>query len=223
MSLPEKTRLLDSLFADCRLLPLLNIERMADVLPLADALSAGGINTLEITLRTPLGIDAIALLRAERPSLTVGAGTVLDASQFAAVQAAGAAFVVTPGVTQELLELGCDAQIPLLPGIATASELMQGYRLGYRRFKVFPAEIAGGVGLLKAFAGPFRDAAFCPTGGVTADNLRAYLALPNVMAAGGSWIAPPQLIAAGRWQEITALAQAAVSAGQAGERNVNRS
>ena len=214
MSLPEKTCLLDSLFADCRLLPLLNIERLTDVLPLADALSAGGVNTLEITLRTPLGIDAIALLRAERPTLTIGAGTVLDASQFAGVQAAGAAFVVTPGCTEELLEAGRDGLIPLLPGIATASELMQGYRLGYRRFKLFPAEIAGGVGLLKAFAGPFRDAAFCPPGGVTADNLGAYLAQPNVMAVGGSWIAPPQLIAAGRWQEITALVQAAVAADQ---------
>lgn len=214
-SLTEKTQMLDDLFSQSRLLPLLNIERLEDVLPLADALAEGGVTTLEITLRTALGIDAIALLRAERPALTVGAGTVLGADQFAAVLAAGAQFVVTPGCTDELLQCGIDAPVPLLPGIATASELMVGYRLGYRRFKLFPAHILGGAGLLKAFSGPFKDVRFCPTGGVSQDNLAAYLALSNVMAVGGSWVAPPDLIARARWSEITSLARAAGQVGSA--------
>lgn len=214
-SLTEKTQMLDDLFSQSRLLPLLNIERLEDVLPLADALAEGGVTTLEITLRTALGIDAIALLRAERPALTVGAGTVLGADQFAAVLAAGAQFVVTPGCTDELLQCGIDGPVPLLPGIATASELMVGYRLGYRRFKLFPAHILGGPGLLKAFSGPFKDVRFCPTGGVSQDNLAAYLALSNVMAVGGSWVAPPDLIAHARWAEITSLARAAGQVGSA--------
>ncbi|WP_341707181.1 bifunctional 4-hydroxy-2-oxoglutarate aldolase/2-dehydro-3-deoxy-phosphogluconate aldolase [Halopseudomonas sp.] len=214
-SLTEKTQMLDDLFSQSRLLPLLNIERLEDVLPLADALAEGGVTTLEITLRTALGIDAIALLRAERPALTVGAGTVLGADQFAAVLAAGAQFVVTPGCTDELLQCGIDGPVPLLPGIATASELMVGYRLGYRRFKLFPAHILGGAGLLKAFSGPFKDVRFCPTGGVSQDNLAAYLALSNVMAVGGSWVAPPDLIARSRWAEITSLARAAGQVGSA--------
>ncbi|BDX19359.1 2-dehydro-3-deoxy-phosphogluconate aldolase [Halopseudomonas aestusnigri] len=213
--LSEKTQMLDSLFSRSPLLPLLNIERLEDVLPLADALAEGGITTLEITLRTALGIDAIALLRSQRPALTVGAGTVLAAEQFEAVLAAGAQFVVTPGCTDELLQCGLEAAVPLLPGIATASELMSGYRLGYRRFKLFPAQILGGVGLLRAFAGPFRDVRFCPTGGVSQANLAEYLALPNVMAVGGSWVAPAELVAQQRWGEITALACAAGQVGSA--------
>lgn len=213
--LSEKTQMLDSLFSRSPLLPLLNIERLEDVLPLADALAEGGITTLEITLRTALGIDAIALLRSQRPALTVGAGTVLAAEQFEAVLAAGAQFVVTPGCTDELLQCGLEAAVPLLPGIATASELMSGYRLGYRRFKLFPAQILGGVGLLRAFAGPFRDVRFCPTGGVSQANLAEYLALPNVMAVGGSWVAPAELVAQQRWGEITALARAAGQVGSA--------
>lgn len=213
--LSEKTQMLDTLFSRSPLLPLLNIERLDDVLPLADALAEGGITTLEITLRTALGIEAIALLRSQRPALTVGAGTVLAAEQFQAVLAAGAQFVVTPGCTDELLQCGLDASVPLLPGIATASELMSGYRLGYRRFKLFPAQILGGVGLLKAFAGPFRDVRFCPTGGVSQANLAEYLALPNVMAVGGSWVAPAELVAQRRWGEITALARAAGQVGSA--------
>lgn len=213
--LSEKTQMLDSLFSRSPLLPLLNIERLEDVLPLADALAEGGITTLEITLRTALGIDAIALLRSQRPALTVGAGTVLAAAQFEAVLAAGAQFVVTPGCTDELLQCGLEAAVPLLPGIATASELMSGYRLGYRRFKLFPAQILGGVGLLRAFAGPFRDVRFCPTGGVSQANLAEYLALPNVMAVGGSWVAPAELVAQQRWGEITALARAVGQVGSA--------
>lgn len=206
---------LDALFAEVTLLPVINIEREADILPLADALAAGGITTLEITLRTPLGLSAIALLRRERPQLCIGAGTVTDAAQFAAVEQAGAHFAVTPGITEELLQLGLNSRIPLLPGIASASEILAGYRLGYRRFKVFPAHVLGGPSLLKAFAGPFQDVRFCPTGGIGQQSISDYLALDNVMAVGGSWVAPKTSIAAADWAEITRLSLAATAlAGQ---------
>lgn len=207
MRLVENTLNLDRIFAAQRLLPVLSIQREKDILPLADALLAGGVTTLEITLRTPLAIPAIRLLAAERPELCVGAGTVLDGRQFQLVLDAGARFVVAPGSTTELLTLGLNSPVPLLPGIATASEIMMGYGMGYRRFKLFPAEVCGGVGLLKAFAGPFREVQFCPTGGVTQHKLPGYLELPNVMAVGGSWMAPPALVEAGDWAAITRLCQ----------------
>lgn len=207
MRLVENTLNLDRIFAGQRLLPVLSIRREGDILPLADALAAGGINTLEITLRTPLAISAIRLLAAERPGLCVGAGTVLDGRQFQAVLDAGARFVISPGCTHELLTLGLTSPVPFLPGIASASEIMMGYGMGYRRFKLFPAELCGGVGLLKAFSGPFGDVQFCPTGGVTQQKLPDYLALANVMAVGGSWMAPPALVEAGDWTGITRLCQ----------------
>lgn len=207
----DTTQTLDALFAEVTLLPVINIEREADILPLADALAAGGITTLEITLRTPLGLSAIALLRRERPQLCIGAGTVTDAAQFAAVEQAGAHFVVTPGITDELLQLGLHSSIPLLPGIATASEILTGYRLGYRRFKVFPAHVLGGPALLKSLAGPFHDVRFCPTGGIGQQSIGEYLALDNVMAVGGSWVVPKASIAAADWAEITRLSLAATA------------
>lgn len=207
MRLAENTRNLDHVFSRQRLLPVLSIRRESDVLPLADALAEGGITTLEITLRTPLAIPAIRLLAAERPELCVGAGTVLDGRQFQSVLDAGARFVVTPGSTNELLTLGLNSPVPLLPGIATASEIMMGYRMGYRRFKLFPAEVCGGVALLKSFAGPFHEVRFCPTGGVTQQKLPGYLELSNVLAVGGSWMAPQALVDAGDWAAITRLCQ----------------
>ncbi|GAA6130642.1 bifunctional 4-hydroxy-2-oxoglutarate aldolase/2-dehydro-3-deoxy-phosphogluconate aldolase [Halopseudomonas sabulinigri] len=205
----DMTQTLDALFAKVTLLPVINIEREADILPLADALAAGGITTLEITLRTALGLPAIALLRRERPALCIGAGTVTDAAQYREVVKAGAQFVVTPGITDELLELGLRSEVPLLPGIASASEILAGYRLGYRRFKVFPAAVLGGTALLKAFAGPFKDVRFCPTGGIDQESYADYLTLDNVMAVGGSWVAPKAAIAAGDWAAITRLSRAA--------------
>lgn len=206
MRLDENTGILDELFARTRLLPVVSIEAIADVLPLADALAAGGIQALEITLRTPLGLPAIELLRRERPALIVGAGTVLDAEQYQAVADAGAQFVVTPGCTDELLDCGLNSAVPLLPGVATASEVLAGFRLGYRRFKLFPAQASGGVPLLEAFAGPFADVRFCPTGGITLDSAPDYLALENVMAVGGTWMAPRSLIRRGDWEAIRRLA-----------------
>ncbi|WP_185266258.1 bifunctional 4-hydroxy-2-oxoglutarate aldolase/2-dehydro-3-deoxy-phosphogluconate aldolase [Halopseudomonas xiamenensis] len=205
MRLAENSSNLDRIFNGQRILPVLSIRRESDVLPLADALAAGGITNLEVTLRTPLGLAAIRLLAEQRPQLCVGAGTVLDGRQFQSVLDAGARFVVSPGCTDELLTLGLDSPVPLLPGIATASEIMRGYRLGYRRFKLFPAEVCGGTALLKAFAGPFHDVRFCPTGGIGPAKLPDYLTLDNVVAVGGSWMAPPALVEAGDWAGITRL------------------
>ena len=143
---------------------------------------------LEITLRSALGLGAIRLLREQRPELIVGAGTVLDANMLEQAEAAGAQFIVSPGSTPALLEAALQGPLPLLPGVASASEIMLGYAMGYRRFKLFPAEICGGVAALKALGGPFGDIRFCPTGGVNARNARDYLALANVMCVGGSWM-----------------------------------
>lgn len=212
MRLAENSSRLDSIFHQQPILPVLSIQRESDILPLADALAAGGITNLEVTLRTPQGLGAIRLLAEQRPQLCVGAGTVLDGRQFQSVLDAGASFIVSPGCTDELLALGLDSPAPLLPGVATASEIMRGYRLGYRCFKLFPAEISGGVGLLKALAGPFHDVRFCPTGGITPARLPEYLAQTNVVAVGGSWMVPPELVQAGDWAAITRLCQQCVPA-----------
>lgn len=149
LSMADKAARIDAICKKARILPVITIAREEDILPLADALAAGGIRTLEVTLRSQHGLKAIQVLREQRPELCVGAGTVLDRSMFAAVEAAGAQFVVTPGITQDILEAGVDSEIPLLPGISTPSEIMMGYALGYRRFKLFPAEISGGVAAIK--------------------------------------------------------------------------
>lgn len=205
MSQADHIRTLDALFASARLLPVISLRRAEDALPLADALEQGGITTLEITLRTPHALGAIAQLRRERPHLCVGAGTILDGRQYQLALDAGAQFVVTPGCTEELLTLGLDSPVPLLPGVATASEILQGYRFGYRRFKLYPAEVCGGVAALKSFAGPFAGIRFCPTGGVGRQRAPDYLALDNVMAVGGTWMAPAEYIARGDWTGITRL------------------
>lgn len=219
MSLAQHSLALDRIFSEQRLLPVLSLRRLEQVLPLADALLAGGIHTLEITLRTDCALTAIRLLRSERPQLCVGAGTVLDGRQFQSVLDAGAAFVVTPGSTEELLTLGLDSPVPLLPGVATASEILMGYRFGYRRFKFYPAEISGGAAALRAFSGPFHGIRFCPTGGIGLPRLGEYLALDNLLAIGGTWMAPQALIEAQDWQGITRLCQQslALQAGRAAD------
>lgn len=194
---------IDQLCAAARILPVIRIEREADILPLADALAAGGLRTLEITLRSELGLSAIALLRKLRPQLCVGAGTVLDEYMLQQAVAVGAQFIVTPGSTQALLEAGLACPVPLLPGIASASEIMLGHALGYRRFKLFPAELAGGIAALKAFAGPFGNVRFCPTGGLNPSNLQHYMQQPNVMCVGGSWMLDDTWVRGGDWQRIT--------------------
>ena len=192
--------------------PVLIIEEEAHAVPLAKALVAGGLFALEVTLRTSVAIDCIRRIAGEVEGAVVGAGTLTTASARQAVADAGAKFGVSPGLIEGE---GFDGPVPLLPGIATATELMWGLRAGYTHFKLFPANIVGGVGALKAFASPFPQARFCPTGGVGLDNAPDYLALPNVVCVGGSWVAPVDAVRAGDWDRITELARAASQLGKA--------
>ncbi len=212
MSMEQKAALIEAICNRARILPVITIASEEQILPLADALAAGGLKTLEITLRSAHGLTAIRLLREQRPELVVGAGTVLDRRMMDEVEAAGAQFIVSPGASRELLEAGVVCSVPLLPGVATASELMEGYALGYRRFKLFPAEVCGGIGALKAFAGPFPDVRFCPTGGVNAGNASNYLALGNVMCVGGTWMIEPAALKGGQWAAIEQASAAALAA-----------
>ncbi|MGB1951169.1 MAG: bifunctional 4-hydroxy-2-oxoglutarate aldolase/2-dehydro-3-deoxy-phosphogluconate aldolase, partial [Marinobacter sp.] len=153
------------------------------------------------------GVKAIEAVRQAIPDAWVGAGTVTSIAQYRQVEAAGAQFVITPGITEAILEFGLTSEAPLLPGISTISELMVGYNLGYREFKFFPAEVAGGIPALKAFAGPFPDVSFCPTGGIRRETARDYLALANVHAVGGSWLTPAEAIAGKDWAAVSQVAR----------------
>ncbi|MBP6545371.1 MAG: bifunctional 4-hydroxy-2-oxoglutarate aldolase/2-dehydro-3-deoxy-phosphogluconate aldolase [Phenylobacterium sp.] len=192
--------------------PVLIIEEEAHAVPLAKALVAGGLYALEVTLRTPVALEAIRRIAGEVEGAVVGAGTITTASARQSVADAGARFGVSPGLIEGE---GFDGPVPLLPGIATATELMWGLRAGYSHFKLFPANIVGGVGALKAFASPFPQATFCPTGGVSLENAPDYLAQPNVICVGGSWVAPMDAVRAGDWGRITELARAASQLGKA--------
>ncbi len=192
-------------------MPVIVIED-ADIAPeLARALVRGGIRVVEITLRTPAALAAIEAIAREVPQIAVGAGTVLSAQDLRAAANAGATFAISPGATSALLEAGIHAPIPYLPAVATASELMAGLTHGYHCFKFFPAGPAGGTGMLKSFAGPFPQARFCPTGGITQETVKAYLELPNVLCAGGSWLSPADALAARDWRRIEALAARAAA------------
>lgn len=191
--------------------PVLIIEEEAHAVPLAKALVAGGLYALEVTLRTPVALEAIRRIAGEVEGAVVGAGTITTASARQSVADAGARFGVSPGLIEGE---GFDGPVPLLPGIATATELMWGLRAGYSHFKLFPANIVGGVGALKAFASPFPQATFCPTGGVSLENASDYLAQPNVICVGGSWVAPMDAVRAGDWGRITELARAASQLGK---------
>lgn len=187
------------------------VEKVEDALPLARALVAGGVRTLEITLRTAAALPAIEAIAGEVENALVGAGTVLFPADARAAKAAGAGFAVSPGLIPDLAKSCRDEGLPLLPGVATASEIMAGLELGFDRFKFFPAETSGGAAAVKAFAGPFASVRFCPTGGVTLDNAPGYLALPNVACVGGSWIAPADAVRAGDWSRIEGLAREAAA------------
>ncbi|QNP39580.1 bifunctional 4-hydroxy-2-oxoglutarate aldolase/2-dehydro-3-deoxy-phosphogluconate aldolase [Lysobacter solisilvae (ex Woo and Kim 2020)] len=202
---------IDQVLLRAPVVPVLSIARLEDAVPLARALVDGGLPVLEVTLRTEAAIGAIRAIREQVPDASVGAGTVLTARDLSAVEAAGASFAISPGATDALYAAASDARIPLLPGIATASELMHGLELGYQRFKFFPAESSGGIGALKSFAGPFAQAKFCPTGGIDAARAPAYLSLSNVITVGGSWMVPADALAAGDWQRIANLARAAAA------------
>jgi len=191
--------------------PVMVIHQLAHAVPLANALLAGGIRVLEITLRTPVSVEAIKAIAREVPGAIVGAGTVTSGVELETVAAAGAVFAISPGLTPELLDAANRGPIPLIPGIATISELMTGMARGYDQFKFFPAGPAGGVKMLQAFAGPFPRVTFCPTGGIAAANYREYLALDNVACVGGSWVAPQEAMDQGDWERITKLAREAVA------------
>ena len=189
-------------------IPVLVIERVEDAVPLGRALVAGGLPALEITLRTPAALESIRRIAGEVDGAVVGVGTVLTRADLEAAAAAGATFAVSPGLDDDLLEPG---PIPLLPGVATATEVMRAMRAGLTRLKFFPAMAIGGAAALKGFAGPFPEVKFCPTGGVDAANAAALLALPNVLCVGGSWVAPSAAVKAGDWVAVRALAAAAVA------------
>jgi 2-dehydro-3-deoxyphosphogluconate aldolase/(4S)-4-hydroxy-2-oxoglutarate aldolase len=208
MSPPSPT--IDDILKRAPVVPVLIIEDVAHAVPLGKALVAGGLSVLEVTLRTPAAMDCIERMAGEIEGAVVGAGTVLSAATRRAVAAIGGQFCVSPGL---IGGEGADGPIPLLPGVATATELMAGLAAGFTRFKLFPANIAGGVDALKAFASPFAQARFCPTGGVNAKNAADYLALPNVVCVGGSWVAPTEAVRAGDWGKITDLAREAAALG----------
>jgi len=190
-------------------IPVLKINRLADAVPLARALAAGGLPAIEITLRTADAIDAIRLVSDEVPEALVGAGTILTARNFDQAVDAGARFIVSPGTTQELLDCARTSDVPFLPGGITPSEIMSLREEGYSILKFFPAEQAGGAAFLKSLASPLAGIRFCPTGGISLANAHDYLGLSNVICVGGSWVAPDDLVKAGDWGGITALARQA--------------
>jgi 2-dehydro-3-deoxyphosphogluconate aldolase / (4S)-4-hydroxy-2-oxoglutarate aldolase len=202
---------LGDLLAKAPVVPVLVVESVTTAVPLARALVAGGLPLLEITLRTAAALDVIAAIAGEVEGAVVGAGTVLTPAQLAEVERRGARFAVSPGATEALLDAAEDSPVPLLPGTATASDVMRILERGRRFMKFFPAEPAGGVAYLKALASPLPEGRFCPTGGIDAARARDYLALPNVVCVGGSWVAPGDAIAAGDWGRIEALARAAAA------------
>ncbi len=191
-------------------MPVMVIQNLEDAVPLAQALVAGGIRVLEITLRTPIALEAIKLISQEVKEAIVGAGTIINPTQLQAAEEAGAVFAISPGLTPTLLQSAIEGNIALIPGIATLSELMQGLEYGLDHFKFFPAEAAGGVPMLKAIAGPIPQVTFCPTGGISPENYNTYLQLGNVACVGGSWLAPADVVKAKNWAKVTELAKLAI-------------
>ncbi|HEX7342364.1 MAG TPA: bifunctional 4-hydroxy-2-oxoglutarate aldolase/2-dehydro-3-deoxy-phosphogluconate aldolase [Rhodanobacteraceae bacterium] len=199
---------LESILQLAPVVPVVVIHELAHAVPLARALVAGGTPAIEITLRTPVALDAIRAVAEEVPGAHVGAGTVLTPADLEAVTRAGASFAVSPGVTAALLDAADDNPVPLLPGAATASEVMALLERGYTLQKCFPAEALGGKAMLRSWSAPLPAARFCPTGGITTASARDYLALPNVICVGGSWLAPHELLMTGNWHGIETLARA---------------
>ncbi len=190
-------------------IPVIVIEDVAHAVPLARALVAGGVRVLEVTLRTPVALQCMEAIAAAVPEAIVGAGTIRSADDARAAKSVGCRFGVSPGYASEVGRACREIDLPLLPGVATSSEVMQANADGYFFLKFFPAGAAGGIPMLKALAGPFPDVVFCPTGGVNAESAPQYLALPNVKVVGGSWLTPADAVAKGDWTRITALARAA--------------
>jgi 2-dehydro-3-deoxyphosphogluconate aldolase/(4S)-4-hydroxy-2-oxoglutarate aldolase len=194
----------------CPVMPVMVIQNLEDAVPLAKALVAGGITVLEITLRTPIALDAVRLISQEVKDAIVGAGTITTPEQLKAAEEAGAVFAISPGLTPRLLAAANQGNIALIPGISTLSELMLGMEYGLDHFKFFPAEAAGGIPMLKSIAGPIPKVTFCPTGGISPENCNNYLQLSNVACVGGSWLAPVDVVKAKNWAKVTELAKQAV-------------
>ncbi len=193
-----------------RVVPVVAIDRLADAVPLARALSAGGAGAIEVTLRTPAAWDAAQAIRDQVPDLLLGIGTILDPDQLARAVALGARFLVSPGLTPRLAAAAQGLAVPYLPGVQTVTEAMAAREHGFRLLKFFPAEPAGGTAVLKAMDPILPDLTFCPTGGIGAASLESWLALPNVCCVGGSWIAPTAAVKAGNWAEVERLTRATV-------------
>jgi 2-dehydro-3-deoxyphosphogluconate aldolase/(4S)-4-hydroxy-2-oxoglutarate aldolase len=204
----------EGLMRSAVVMPVLAIAEVEHAVPLARALARGGLTVLEVTLRTSCALAAIRAIRDAVPGVQVGAGSVLTPRQLQEAVAAGASFAVSPGFTTPLAKAVPGAGVPWLPGVATASDIMAALDAGHSRLKFFPAREAGGPPALRAFAGPFPNVLFCPTGGVAFENARDYLDLGNVACVGGSWVAPADLVAAGDWTRITALAAQAAGLGR---------
>lgn len=187
-------------------IPVIVVHRVADAVPLARALVNGGVRVLEVTMRTPVALQAMRAIAQEVPEAIVGAGTVRSVSDAQAAAQVGCRFAVSPGYTPAVGQACQQLGLPLLPGVATASEVMSAQADGFNFLKFFPATAAGGIPLLKALGGPFPDVVFCPTGGITPETAPQFLALPNVKVCGGSWLTPQEAIDAGDWSRITALA-----------------
>jgi 2-dehydro-3-deoxyphosphogluconate aldolase / (4S)-4-hydroxy-2-oxoglutarate aldolase len=196
---------------DAPVIPVIVLEDVAHAVPLARALVEGGIRMLEVTLRTKAALACIEAIAGEVPAAIVGAGTVRNPDDARAALTAGARFAVSPGYTRAVGEACRDIGLPLLPGVATGSEVMAALEGGYTELKFFPAQQAGGAAMLKAFGGPFQDVRFCPTGGVSPANAREYLALPNVVCVGGSWLTPAESVRDGDWPRITKVAREAAA------------
>ncbi len=207
----EKTEKLLAILQYAPVVPVLIVDDVKSAVLLARALVAGGLKAIEITMRTAAALDAVRAVADEVEGAEVGAGTILNVAHWEAAVEAGSKFIVSPGTTQELLDVARQSSVPLLPGAATASEVMALREEGYQVLKFFPAEQAGGAGYLKALSSPLAGTMFCPTGGVSLKNACDYLSLPNVICVGGSWVAPKELIASGDWAGITKLAAEAAA------------
>lgn len=192
-------------------IPVIVLQRVQDAVPLAEALVAGGVRVLEVTMRTPVALQCIEAIARAVPQAIVGAGTIRSAADARAAKSAGSAFAVSPGYTSAMGAACREVGLPLLPGVATASEVMAAMADGLDFLKFFPATAAGGIPMLKALAGPFPDVAFCPTGGITLQTAPQFLALANVKVCGGSWLTPADAVAAGDWGRITQLAREAAA------------
>ncbi|UZJ45035.1 bifunctional 4-hydroxy-2-oxoglutarate aldolase/2-dehydro-3-deoxy-phosphogluconate aldolase [Marinimicrobium sp. C6131] len=201
---------IDKIVQVAPVIPVMVVERLEDAVPLAQALYNGGLKVLEITLRTPVALDAIrAMVDALPGDAVIGAGTIVTPDDLKKAVDAGSTFLVSPGTTPELIEAAKASDVPLLPGIATPSEAMNLLAHGFTHMKFFPAESAGGVSMVKSIGGPLPQITFCPTGGINLAKAPEYLSLPNVACVGGTWMAPKELIAEKRWDEIEKLAREA--------------